>query len=80
MDETEPIAPTARTVRAVNLEPRGTERWRIEVDGAHASDVNVAIDLAWHSRVMYRIFTPDIPDGYLTQRLMCSGAFDRGSR
>lgn len=75
-----PIASTARTVRAVNLESRGTERWRIEADGAHACDVDIAIDLAWHSRVTYRIFTPDIPAGYLSPRLMHSGTFDRGSQ
>jgi len=38
-----PIAPTERTIHAVNREPRGTARWRIEVDAVHA----MAFELLW---------------------------------
>lgn len=76
-----PLAPTARTVRLVNLEPPETARWRVEADGAPVCIVDLEINLRRCGGGRYRILEPTIDRdaGFLSPRFLSEGTFDRGS-
>jgi hypothetical protein len=81
LSNSNPIAPTARNVRVVNLERGSTERWRVEADGVPACELRLAVNLD-NTRGEYRILAPTIDRaaGYLTPHFLSDGTFDRGSR
>jgi hypothetical protein len=76
-----PLAPTARVVHLVNLEPPDTARWRADVDGAPVCIIDLEIDLRHSGRGTYRILEPtvDREAGWLTPRFIREGIFDRRS-
>jgi hypothetical protein len=74
-----PLAPTARAVRLVNLEPPDTARWRADADGAPVCILDLEIDLRHFRHGTYRILEPTVEAGYFTPRFIRQGTFDRRS-